>query len=75
MTEQKMLPFEMTSGIATKECILQKINNLFYLDVLAYGDMWEEAFKTIEEVIKYLNDEWHFTDTKFITDWASSLSS
>ena len=67
MTEEKnILRFEIRTQIASKEFVLNFSDNKFFMDVCAFGDFWSEEFETIEGVMKYLIEEWHFTDTKFI---------
>lgn len=60
------LTFESRSQVATKKFILRKYENLFFLDVCAFGDLWSEKFNTLEEVKKYLESEWDFKDLAFL---------
>lgn len=57
-----MAIFEIKSGIATIEFELaeNKKDGEFYLSICAYGDFWQENFKTEQELDKYLKSEWKF---------------
>lgn len=62
----KVIRFEARSQVATKEFELTFSKGKYYLSVCAYGDLWQEKFKTLQEVKDYLQKEWYFTEFPFL---------
>lgn len=56
---------EIKSQLGTKEFELALYKGKYYLNILAYGDWWDEEYSELSEVEECVKETWHFTNDDY----------